>query len=169
MPALRSPPRQGFRVVLAEDCWMKSLVPLMADVRRQMGGKPLYISFDIDGLDPAYAPGTGTPEIAGLTPSQVRRFHPGRLLRVTIPRTRGGSSGSGQGFARGTGRPFPHADHSCRVRSGQGPWQGLSFPLGVMIVCYWSFLPLIHLWLVPGDTLQHPLLETRDLAFWGCS
>ncbi|KAM9242638.1 guanidino acid hydrolase, mitochondrial [Dugong dugon] len=62
---------QGFRVVLAEDCWMKSLVPLMAEVRQQMGGKPIYISFDIDALDPAYAPGTGTPEIAGLTPSQA--------------------------------------------------------------------------------------------------
>ncbi|XP_054939734.1 guanidino acid hydrolase, mitochondrial isoform X3 [Physeter macrocephalus] len=61
---------QGFRVVLAEDCWMKSLVPLMGKVRQQMGVRPIYISFDIDGLDPAYAPGTGTPEIAGLTPSQ---------------------------------------------------------------------------------------------------
>lgn len=62
---------QGFRVVLAEDCWLKSLVPLMGEVRQQMGGRPIYISFDIDGLDPAYAPGTGTPEIAGLTPSQA--------------------------------------------------------------------------------------------------
>lgn len=68
-------PPQGFRVVLAEDCWMKSLVPLMGEVRQQMGGKPIYISFDIDSLDPAYAPGTGTPEIAGLTPSQVRSLH----------------------------------------------------------------------------------------------
>ncbi|XP_053136893.1 agmatinase, mitochondrial [Hemicordylus capensis] len=62
---------QGFRVVPAEDCWFKSLVPLMAEVRKQMGEKPVYISFDIDGIDPAYAPGTGTPEIAGLTPSQA--------------------------------------------------------------------------------------------------
>ncbi|XP_069466556.1 guanidino acid hydrolase, mitochondrial [Ambystoma mexicanum] len=62
---------QGFRVVLAEDCWLKSLVPLMGEVRQQMGEKPVYISFDIDGLDPAFAPGTGTPEIAGLTPSQA--------------------------------------------------------------------------------------------------
>lgn len=51
---------------------MKSLEPLMREVRAQMGDKPMYISFDIDGLDPAYAPGTGTPEIAGLTPAQVR-------------------------------------------------------------------------------------------------
>lgn len=63
---------QGFRVVPAEECWMKSLEPLMREVRAQLGDKPVYISFDIDGLDPAYAPGTGTPEIAGLTPAQVR-------------------------------------------------------------------------------------------------
>ncbi|XP_005057808.1 PREDICTED: agmatinase, mitochondrial [Ficedula albicollis] len=62
---------QGFRVVLAEECWMKSLEPLMREVRVQLGDKPMYISFDIDGLDPAYAPGTGTPEIAGLTPAQA--------------------------------------------------------------------------------------------------
>ncbi|XP_010575585.1 guanidino acid hydrolase, mitochondrial [Haliaeetus albicilla] len=62
---------QGFRVVPAEECWRKSLAPLMGEVRTQMGDKPVYISFDIDGLDPAYAPGTGTPEIAGLTPVQA--------------------------------------------------------------------------------------------------
>ncbi|KAF4801397.1 Agmatinase, mitochondrial [Turdus rufiventris] len=62
---------QGFRVVPAEECWMKSLEPLMREVRAQLGDKPVYISFDIDGLDPAYAPGTGTPEIAGLTPAQA--------------------------------------------------------------------------------------------------
>ncbi len=58
---------QGFRVVQAEECWHKSLAPLMAEVRKQMGDGPVYISFDIDGLDPAFAPGTGTPEIGGLT------------------------------------------------------------------------------------------------------
>ena len=61
------PRRQGFRVVQAEDCWHKSLAPLMAEVREQVGGGPVYISFDIDGLDPAFAPGTGTVEIGGLT------------------------------------------------------------------------------------------------------
>ncbi len=34
-------------------------------------GKPLYITFDVDCLDPAYAPGTGTPEVGGLTPHFV--------------------------------------------------------------------------------------------------
>ncbi len=62
---------QGFRVVEAVECWHKSLVPLMEEVRSQMGTGPVYLSFDIDSLDPAFAPGTGTPEIAGLTPIQV--------------------------------------------------------------------------------------------------
>ena len=50
---------QGFRVVPARHCWHKSLVPLMAEVRQQMGGGPVYLSFDIDALDPCYAPATG--------------------------------------------------------------------------------------------------------------
>lgn len=62
---------QGFRVVQVEECWFKSLAPLMAEVRAQMGSGPVYLSFDIDALDPGFAPGTGTPEIAGLTPIQV--------------------------------------------------------------------------------------------------
>lgn len=61
---------QGFRVVQAEECWYRSLAPLMADVRAQMGGGPVYLTFDIDGLDPACAPGTGTPEPGGLMTSQ---------------------------------------------------------------------------------------------------
>ena len=61
------PREQGVRVVPAEDCWYKSLKPLMSEVRDQLGVGPVYITFDIDGLDPAYAAGTGTPEIGGLT------------------------------------------------------------------------------------------------------
>ena len=63
--------QQGFRVVQAEECWNKSLVPLMKEVHQQVSGGPVYLSFDIDGIDPAYAPGTGTPEIAGLTVPQA--------------------------------------------------------------------------------------------------
>jgi len=63
--------RQGVRVVPAEDCWYRSLAPLMAEVREQIGPQqPAYLSFDIDGLDPSVAPGTGTPEPAGLATSQ---------------------------------------------------------------------------------------------------
>lgn len=58
---------QGVRVVLAQDCWHKSLVPLMEEVKATIGDRPVYITFDIDGIDPCFAPGTGVPEIAGLT------------------------------------------------------------------------------------------------------
>lgn len=64
------PQSQGFRVVAAEDCWYKSLTPLMAEIRDQLGDGPVYLSFDIDGLDPSFAQGTGTPEIGGLSVHQ---------------------------------------------------------------------------------------------------
>lgn len=62
--------KQGFRVVQAEDIWYQSLAPLMEEVRQMMGDHPVYISFDIDSFDPAYAPGTGTAEPGGLTSHQ---------------------------------------------------------------------------------------------------
>ena len=62
---------QGFRVVQAEECWHRSLAPLMDEVRASMGEGPVYLSYDIDSLDPAYAPGTGTWEIGGLTTIQA--------------------------------------------------------------------------------------------------
>ncbi|XP_071521971.1 guanidinobutyrase-like isoform X1 [Panulirus ornatus] len=62
---------QGFRVVTAEECWYTSLKPLMEEVRTWMGDKPVYLSFDIDAIDPGFCPGTGTPEIGGLTTVQA--------------------------------------------------------------------------------------------------
>jgi len=62
---------QGFRVVQAEECWHRSLVPLMKEIRIQLGDGPVYLTIDIDGLDPSFAPGTGTPEIAGLSSAQA--------------------------------------------------------------------------------------------------
>ncbi|MEL6197066.1 MAG: agmatinase [Pseudomonadota bacterium] len=62
---------QGFRVVQAEDCWHRSLVPLMEEVRASVGDHPVYLSFDIDSLDPGFAPGTGTVEPGGLTTIQA--------------------------------------------------------------------------------------------------
>ena len=64
------PREQGFRVVQVEECWYQSLTPLMAEIREKVQGGPVYLSFDIDGLDPSFAPGTGTPEIGGLTVPQ---------------------------------------------------------------------------------------------------
>lgn len=60
----------GFTVIQAEELWYKSLAPLMDEIRAKLNGLPVYLTFDIDSLDPSVAPGTGTPEIGGLTASQ---------------------------------------------------------------------------------------------------
>jgi guanidinobutyrase len=66
------PRRQGFTIVPAHEVWYRSLAPLMAEVRERIGAShPVYITFDIDGIDPAFAGGTGTPEIGGLTVPQA--------------------------------------------------------------------------------------------------
>jgi guanidinobutyrase len=65
------PRQQGFNVIEAEKCWYKSLSPLMEQVRAGIGGHPVYLTYDIDSLDPAFAPGTGTVEVGGLTTWQA--------------------------------------------------------------------------------------------------
>jgi guanidinobutyrase len=62
---------QGFTVVQAEELWHRSATPLIEQARAALGDGPVYLSFDIDSLDPGFAPGTGTPEIGGLTPIQA--------------------------------------------------------------------------------------------------
>lgn len=46
----------------------------MARVREIVGAQPLYVTFDIDSVDPAFAPGTGTPEVGGLTSYEAQRL-----------------------------------------------------------------------------------------------
>ena len=65
------PREQGFTIVPAHEVWYQSLAPLMAQVRDKIGNAPCYLSFDIDVIDPAYAGGTGTPEIGGLSVPQA--------------------------------------------------------------------------------------------------
>jgi len=65
------PRQQGFTVVQAHEVWYQSLAPLMQRVREKIGNAPCYLSFDIDGIDPSFAGGTGTPEIGGLTVPQA--------------------------------------------------------------------------------------------------
>jgi guanidinobutyrase len=60
-----------FQQFPAPELWHRSLATLGAEIRRDIGSHPVYVSFDIDSLDPAYAPGTGTPEIGGLTTPQA--------------------------------------------------------------------------------------------------
>ena len=62
--------KQGWTCIQAEECWYKSLAPLMAEIRAKIGDAPVYLTYDIDSLDPAFAPGTGTVEVGGLTTMQ---------------------------------------------------------------------------------------------------
>lgn len=64
----------GFRHFPAWDLWHQDLGPLGARLRAEIGSVPVYVSYDIDSLDPAYAPGTGTPEIGGLTTPQAMQL-----------------------------------------------------------------------------------------------
>ena len=57
----------GMTVVHAEDLHRLGIPHVVAQIREVVGDAPAYVSFDVDGLDPAFAPGTGTPEIGGLS------------------------------------------------------------------------------------------------------
>lgn len=61
----------GFRQFPAWELWQQNLTVIGAQIRKEIGEHPVYISYDIDSLDPSIAPGTGTPEIAGLTTPQA--------------------------------------------------------------------------------------------------
>ncbi len=57
----------GFQIIHAEEYQGRSIPNIAEQIRRRLGSGPVYISVDIDVLDPAFAPGTGTPEVAGMT------------------------------------------------------------------------------------------------------
>jgi guanidinopropionase len=64
----------GMRVVYMEEFAKLGVEKIVAEARRVAGEGPCYISFDVDGLDPVYAPGTGTPEIGGLTTLEAQHL-----------------------------------------------------------------------------------------------
>ncbi|TAK54720.1 MAG: agmatinase [Gammaproteobacteria bacterium] len=57
----------GMRVVYMEELYERGYKAVIDEARAIVGDGPTYISFDVDGLDPVYAPGTGTPEPGGMT------------------------------------------------------------------------------------------------------
>ncbi|WP_420002604.1 agmatinase [Arenibacterium sp. LLYu02] len=67
----KEPQSWGFQHFPASELWNRSLHNMGAEIRRDIGSRPVYLSYDIDSLDPAFAPGTGTPEIGGLTTMQA--------------------------------------------------------------------------------------------------
>ena len=65
---------QGIRVIDIDEFHAMGLEAVMAEARRVVGDGQTYVSFDVDALDPVYAPGTGTPEIGGLTTLEAQRM-----------------------------------------------------------------------------------------------
>ncbi|HSI42618.1 MAG TPA: agmatinase [Xanthobacteraceae bacterium] len=61
----------GMTVIHAEEVAAMGVPAVIAKAREVLGVGPVYVSFDVDSLDPAFAPGTGTPEIGGLTSREV--------------------------------------------------------------------------------------------------
>ncbi len=63
--------RLGFGIVTSGDVMRRGVAETVDALRQRIGGRPLYISVDIDVLDPAHAPGTGTPEAGGMTSREL--------------------------------------------------------------------------------------------------
>ncbi|WP_131113795.1 agmatinase [Lichenihabitans psoromatis] len=61
----------GMTVIHAEEVDRMGLEAVIKQARAITGDGPTYVTFDVDSLDPAFAPGTGTPEVGGLTSSQA--------------------------------------------------------------------------------------------------
>ncbi|MDQ3890657.1 MAG: agmatinase [Actinomycetota bacterium] len=64
----------GFRVLPSEELRRVGPAGLAAEVRERIGDRATFLSFDVDFLDPAFAPGTGTPEIAGFSTQEAVEF-----------------------------------------------------------------------------------------------
>jgi guanidinopropionase len=62
----------GMRVIFIEEFTRLGVEAVIAEARRVVGNGPTYISFDVDSLDPAFAPGTGTPEVGGMTTMEAQ-------------------------------------------------------------------------------------------------
>ena len=60
----------GMTVIGMEEFMAQGLERIAARARQVVGDGPVYVTVDVDGFDPAYAPGTGTPEVGGLTPRE---------------------------------------------------------------------------------------------------
>jgi agmatinase len=71
---LDEPRGWGFEILSCDELRATDPAAYGRRVRERAGGSPLYLSFDIDVIDPAFAPATGTPEVAGLLPHEALAF-----------------------------------------------------------------------------------------------
>ncbi|MBL8670831.1 MAG: arginase family protein, partial [Alphaproteobacteria bacterium] len=65
---------QGIRIIYIEELYERGIDAAIEEARRIAGTGPTYLSFDVDGIDPVFTPGTGTPEIGGFTTHEAQRM-----------------------------------------------------------------------------------------------
>lgn len=63
--------RLGARMITLDEALASGIPAVVNEVRQRIGSRPVYLSLDIDAVDPAFAPGTGTPEVGGFTSQQM--------------------------------------------------------------------------------------------------
>jgi agmatinase len=68
---LKNDEELGFKVIHCDEFQSEGIDHVVKRIRDRVGDNPMYLSIDIDVLDPAHAPGTGTPEIAGMTTREL--------------------------------------------------------------------------------------------------
>ena len=90
----------GFQVIEAREVHRNTPEIIAEMIRARVGDNPVYLTFDIDCLDPAFAPGTGTPVCGGLTTHQALE-----ILR--------GLCGINSFFHADAARDLPLRDYTC--------------------------------------------------------
>jgi guanidinopropionase len=89
----------GMTVIHIEELYAMGIPAVVKQAREVVGDGPVYVSFDVDGLDPVYAPGTGTPEVGGFTTFEAMQmlrglrglnFVGGDVVEVSPPFDTGG-------------------------------------------------------------------------------
>ena len=68
---LKNDSELGFKTIHCDEFQTNTIDQIVKRIKDRIGNNPLYISIDIDVLDPAHAPGTGTPEVAGMTTREI--------------------------------------------------------------------------------------------------
>ncbi len=96
--------RHDALIASPDDVTARGLPRIISEVRERFAGRPLYITIDVDGLDPAFAPGTGTPVPGGLTSREV----------IGLLRGLGGMSVIGMDVVE-IAPALDHADLTCHL------------------------------------------------------
>lgn len=64
----------GGKMITIDEAFSRGVPSILEELHRTIGRKPTYVTLDIDAVDPAFAPGTGTPEVGGFTSHQMQQL-----------------------------------------------------------------------------------------------